>query len=152
MVTLFLCSTWVSPMGCCLFPADPIWVSHRLQFSRHCSNVGLYHRTYPSRTAHMDPQAAALPTLMSHRGLQHWLRASFCGGSAWATAFFSHIHCCTVFPFLNLLSQSTSSIAHASALSAEDPFWSSWNCSNLTQGSAGTAHRGHFCSALLPTS
>lgn len=128
MVTLCLCSTWVPPMRCCLFLADPTWVSHRLQFSKHCSNMGLYHRTHPSGTApHGSPQAAALPALLSYHELQLWLRACSCRDSAWAAAFFSHIHCCIVFTFLNLLSQSTPSITHASTLAAEGPFWSSWS-------------------------
>lgn len=52
----------------------------------------------------------------------------------------SHSHLPTavaqqIFPLLNLLSQSTPSTTHGSALTAAGPFWSSWS-SDLTWGSA----------------
>ena len=53
--------------------------------------------------------------------------------------------CIAVFHFLNLLSQSTTSITHGSALAAAGPFWRSWS-SALTRGSA---HRGHPCMPKL---
>ena len=39
--------------------------SHRLQLSKHCSNMALYHRAHPSGTAPaLPPQAAAPPALL----------------------------------------------------------------------------------------
>lgn len=48
----------VSPIRCCPSPADSTWASHRLQLSKHCCNMTLYHGTH-SRGAQCfstDPQ------------------------------------------------------------------------------------------------
>ena len=71
----------VPPMGCCPSPADLMLTSHRLQFLKHCSNMGSYHGPllqellqYGSVTQG-PPWTAALPALLPH-----------CGPSPWAAA------------------------------------------------------------------
>lgn len=156
MVTLCLCSTWISPMGCCLFPADPMWVSHRLQFSKHCSSVGLYHRTHPSGTAHMDPhrQQLSQPSCPT-------TGCSFCSepASVWAlhdlqpSSATSTVALCFPSCTVSLLKSALLEHSqHCSCLSSvsRGSFLEQLELA-LTWGSAGTAHRGHFCSVLLPT-
>lgn len=59
--------------------------------------------------------------------------------------------CATVFSSLNLLLQSTLSIAHASALAAVGLFWSSWSWLWSHMGQLlSSACRGHFWSLLTP--
>ena len=66
-VTLPLLQHGVPPMRCCPSQTGPICSSHRLQLSKHCFNLALYHRAHPSGAApHRSPQATAPPALLPH--------------------------------------------------------------------------------------
>ena len=159
------CSAWVCPAGCRPASADPLWVPHRPQLSRHCSTrlrtAGPTHRGC-SHGLRLRPGAAprGCPWALPPPGLSHCYTVGssvaareicsvWCPWAAggWPAPLWASLGCmelllcarstsCTdrsacraaishcslpaavvqhISSYLNLLSQSTPSIAHGSA-------------------------------------